>query len=123
VMSCGRQQRMSRHRKGHSHSTWSKTPRTRPSISQGGTTPPFGSREIPGSAWVVTQVRALAAWHHVYNIERLREAYLACKRNVAAGIDGQTWQAYGQDLERNLKDLWERLAQGTYRAKPVKQEG
>jgi len=59
VMSCGRQKRMSRYRKGHSHSTWSKTPRTHQSNSQGGTTPPFGSREIPGSAWVVKKVRAV----------------------------------------------------------------
>ena len=59
-------------------------------------------------------------WHHVYNIERLREAYLALKRNAAAGVDGQTWQMYGQELESNLKNLSERLAAGTYRAKPVK---
>jgi hypothetical protein len=27
------------------------------------------------------------------------------KRTAAPGVDGQTWQAYGQDLESNLKDL------------------
>ena len=59
-------------------------------------------------------------WHHVYNMDRLREAYFALKRNVAAGIDGETWQMYGQELESNLKDLSERLVLGTYRAKPVK---
>ena len=59
-------------------------------------------------------------WHHVYNIDPLREAYLACKRDAAAGVDGQTWQAYAQDLEANLKDLSDRLARGAYRAKPVK---
>jgi RNA-directed DNA polymerase len=59
-------------------------------------------------------------WHHVYNIDHLREAYLACKRNAAAGVDGQTWLAYGEDLEANLKDLSDRLARGAYRAKPVK---
>jgi RNA-directed DNA polymerase len=59
-------------------------------------------------------------WHHVYNIERLREAYLALKRNAAAGVDGQTWQAYGEELESNLQDLSGRLARGAYRAKPVK---
>ncbi len=66
------------------------------------------------------EMRFTALWHHVYNVGCLREAYLACKRNVAAGIDGQTWQAYGQELERNLRNLSDRLAQGTYRAKPVK---
>jgi RNA-directed DNA polymerase len=59
-------------------------------------------------------------WHHVYHIERLREAYLALKRDAAAGVDGQTWQAYGQELESNLQDLSDRLARGAYRAKPVK---
>ncbi len=59
-------------------------------------------------------------WHHVYNIDRLREAYFSLKRNVAAGVDGETWQMYGQELESNLKDLSERLVLGTYRAKPVK---
>jgi RNA-directed DNA polymerase len=66
------------------------------------------------------QMKFTSLWHHVYNIERLREAYLACKRNAASGIDGQTWQAYGKDLESNLKDLSDRLANGSYRARPVK---
>jgi RNA-directed DNA polymerase len=61
-----------------------------------------------------------ALWHHVYDIERLREAYLALKRDASAGVDGQTWQAYGQELEKNLKNLSDRLARGVYRAKPVK---
>ncbi len=59
-------------------------------------------------------------WHHVYNVQRLREAFLALKRDAAAGVDGQTWQAYGQELEKNLKGLSDRLARGAYRAKPVK---
>ena len=59
-------------------------------------------------------------WHHVYDVERLREAYLALRRNAAPGVDGQTWRAYGRDLERNLRDLSDRLARGVYRARPVK---
>jgi group II intron reverse transcriptase/maturase len=59
-------------------------------------------------------------WHHVYDIGRLRDAYFALKRTAAPGVDGQTWQAYGQDLESNLRDLSDRLARGAYRAKPVK---
>jgi group II intron reverse transcriptase/maturase len=66
------------------------------------------------------ELKFTSLWHHVYNIERLREAYLALKRSASAGIDGQTWQTYGQDLEHNLKNLSDRLAAGTYRAKPVK---
>jgi group II intron reverse transcriptase/maturase len=66
------------------------------------------------------EMKFTSLWHHVYDVDRLREAYFALKRNAAAGVDGQTWQAYGQELESNLKDLSERLARGAYRAKPVK---
>ena len=37
--------------------------------------------------------------HHIYAVERLGQAYIAVKRDAAAGVDGQTWQSYGQDLE------------------------
>jgi group II intron reverse transcriptase/maturase len=50
--------------------------------------------------------------------DRLREAYLALKRKAAAGVDGVTWEAYGQDLEAHLAGLDERVHCGTYRAKP-----
>jgi RNA-directed DNA polymerase len=66
------------------------------------------------------QMKFTSLWHHVYNVDRLREAYLALKRDAAPGVDGETWQAYGQELESNLKDLSKRLARGVYRAKPVK---
>jgi len=68
------------------------------------------------------QLKFTSLWHHVYNTDRLRQAYLALKRDASAGVDGQTWQAYGQELEKNLKDLSDRLAQGRYRATPVKRE-
>jgi RNA-directed DNA polymerase len=59
-------------------------------------------------------------WHHVYDIDQLRQAYQALKPNAAAGVDGETWQAYGEELESNLQDLSDRLARGAYRARPVK---
>ena len=58
--------------------------------------------------------------HHIYAVERLRAAYYALKRDAAAGVDGQTWQSYGQALEANLLDLSDRLARGGYRPEPVK---
>jgi group II intron reverse transcriptase/maturase len=64
--------------------------------------------------------RFTALLHHVYDVERLRAAYLALKRDAAAGIDGETWQHYGEDLEANLQDLADRLKRGAYRAKPVR---
>jgi RNA-directed DNA polymerase len=53
--------------------------------------------------------RFTALLHHVYDIERLRSAYLAIKRDAAAGVDGETWQHFGENLEGNLQDLSLRL--------------
>ena len=64
--------------------------------------------------------RFTALLHHVYDIERLRAAYLGVKRDAAAGVDGETWRHYGEALEENLQDLSERLRRGAYRAKPVR---
>jgi group II intron reverse transcriptase/maturase len=58
--------------------------------------------------------------HHVYKIETLREAYFGLKRDAAPGVDGETWQTYGERLEKNLEDLSGRLQRGAYRAKPVR---
>src|SRR2546426_9711184 len=62
--------------------------------------------------------RFTALLHHVYDVERLRAAYLAIKRDAAAGVDGETWKHYGENLEANLQDLADRLKRGAYRAKP-----
>src|SRR5881409_839882 len=66
------------------------------------------------------KVRFTGLLHHVYNIEHLRVAYHALKRDAAPGIDGETWEHYGQALEENLADLSGRLKRRAYRAKPVK---
>jgi group II intron reverse transcriptase/maturase len=64
--------------------------------------------------------RLTALFHHVYDVERLRQAYYGVRHDAAPGIDGQTWRSYGEDLEENLRDLSERLRRGAYRARPVK---
>jgi RNA-directed DNA polymerase len=58
--------------------------------------------------------------HHVYNLDALRTAYFALKRDASPGVDGETWRHYGEELEGNLLDLSERLKRGAYRAKPVR---
>lgn len=58
--------------------------------------------------------------HHIYNIDRLRAAYFMTKKTAAAGVDGETWQHYGEKLEENLKALSDKLHRGGYRAKPVR---
>ena len=64
--------------------------------------------------------RFTALWHHVYNVNRLRQAYAALKRDASPGVDGETWASYGERLEENLKGLSERLQRGAYHARPVK---
>jgi len=66
------------------------------------------------------KLRFTNLFHHVYAIDRLRQAYLELSKQAAPGIDGQTWGDYGQELERNLQDLSDRLAKGSYHAPPVK---
>jgi len=63
--------------------------------------------------------RFTALLHHV-DVDCLREAYWALNPKAAAGVDGVTWEAYGENLEANLQDLHRRLHSGAYRAKPVR---
>jgi retron-type reverse transcriptase len=65
-------------------------------------------------------MRFTALLHHIYDLTTLRTAYLARKRDAAAGVDGEMWRHYGEQLEDNLYDLAERLKWGAYRAKPVR---
>ncbi len=59
-----------------------------------------------------------ALLHHI-TVDRLREAFLALRRNASAGIDGVTWELYaGEGLEEKLQDLHARVHRGAYRAKP-----
>ena len=64
--------------------------------------------------------RFTALFHHVYNVDRLRDAYFALERDASAGVDGETWRHYGEALEDNLQDLTARLKRGAYQAKPVR---
>jgi RNA-directed DNA polymerase len=57
--------------------------------------------------------RFTALLHHV-DVDRLRGAYRALSPKAAAGVDGETWESYGQ----NLEDLHARVQRGAYRAKP-----
>ena len=61
--------------------------------------------------------RFTALLHHV-SLERLVLAYWDLSPKAAPGVDGVTWQDYGQDLVANLRDLHERVHSGRYRARP-----
>src|SRR5271168_284956 len=66
------------------------------------------------------KLRFTALLHHIYNLDTLRMAYFRLKKESAPGVDGETWRHYGEELEKNLQDLSERLKRGAYRAKPVR---
>src|SRR5271169_5718197 len=66
------------------------------------------------------EMRFTALFHHIYDPEMLRWAYFQLKKQAAPGIDGETWQHYGEALEENIQDLSHRLKRGAYRAKPVR---
>jgi len=52
-----------------------------------------------------------ALLHHV-DIDLLRLAFLALKRDAAPGADGDTWSDYARDLEPRLADLHMRVHRG-----------
>ncbi len=58
-----------------------------------------------------------ALLHHV-NVDSLRLAFYALKRDAAPGVDGLTWQEYEPDLEVRLADLHGRVHRGAYRPQP-----
>lgn len=66
------------------------------------------------------KLRFTALLHHIYDVNRLRRAYMAIAHDAAAGIDGETWRHYGENLKENLQELSGRLARGVYRARPVR---
>ena len=50
----------------------------------------------------------------------LAEAYSRLRKKAAAGVDGETWESYGEDLDGRLRDLQERVHRGSYHPLPVR---
>jgi group II intron reverse transcriptase/maturase len=67
---------------------------------------------MPGTA-----IRSLS---HNMDLEWMREAYRLTRKDGAAGVDGQTAQAFAENLDDNLRSLLERAKSGSYRAPPVR---
>ena len=64
-------------------------------------------------------VRFTALLHHI-TFDLLKQSYLSLERDSAPGIDGVTWQAYGENLEAKLTALHDRIHKGSYRARPAR---
>ena len=57
---------------------------------------------------------------HLVDEEALSRAYHRLRRKAAVGVDGVDKDAYGQDLQANLRDLHERLRGKKYRHQPIR---
>jgi len=58
-----------------------------------------------------------ALLHHV-TTDLLRDSYSSLKRQAAPGVDGVTWEQYGEGVEERVQDLHDRIHRGAYRAPP-----
>jgi RNA-directed DNA polymerase len=70
-----------------------------------------GLNRVRQAARLEKETRFTALLHHV-DVDRLREAFHALKRDAAAGVDGLTWRDYETDLDSKLADLCDRVHKG-----------
>jgi len=82
---------------------------------------PSGLERVRQVARREKDVQFTTLLHHV-DIDRLRSAYYSLNRRASAGVDGETWAAYGQNLEERLRDLHGRIHRGGYRALPSRRQ-
>ncbi len=57
-------------------------------------------------------------YHHVTDLDNLRDCYEALDGDKAVGVDGVTKEQYGQNLEEKLQSLSDRLKRMGYRPQP-----
>lgn len=100
----------SRSTKGNTEEEHTRRTQCRESVSQG----LGGVRE---AARRDRKRKFTALLHHV-TADLLRDSYRSLKKQAAPGVDGVTWQQYGEGLEERLQDLHGRIHRGAYRAQP-----
>jgi RNA-directed DNA polymerase len=96
--------------KGNVSATSTRRTQSRESVSPGLT-------RIRQQAVAQPKLRFTALLHHI-TVDLLRQSFFALKRKAAAGIDGMTWDGYGDGLEERLLDLHRRVQSGAFRALP-----
>src|SRR3974377_454265 len=74
----------------------------------------IAEQAVRNPAWVFTTLA------HLIDVDFLREAYRRTRKDAAPGVDGVTREEYGKNLDENLRNLYERLRMGRYKAPPVK---
>lgn len=78
---------------------------------------PSGLDRVRQAAQKDRNVRFTALLHHV-DLALLLGSYEAIRPTAAPGVDGVTWEEYGEHLKENLENLLARVHSGAYRAKP-----
>jgi group II intron reverse transcriptase/maturase len=63
---------------------------------------------------------AFTSLSHYIDIDFLRAAHAATRKDGAVGLDGQTAEDYAANLEANLQSLLNRFKSGGYKAPPVR---
>ncbi len=89
---------------------------TRPG-RRAGTDVPSGLDRVREAARKDRSARFTALLHHV-DLSLLWKSYVAIRPQASPGVDGVTWEDYGENLRENLEDLLRRVLSGAYRAKP-----
>lgn len=89
------------------------------SPTQGGSDVPSLIRRLGQRAKEKTGEKFTNLLSHI-KVPLLKAAYFSLRRSAAPGVDGETWKAYGQNLETRLRDLQERVHRGSYRAQPAR---
>ena len=57
---------------------------------------------------------------HLFTEDYLKGCYYGLKRDKAVGVDGETVEGYGNNLEENIKDLVQRMRNWKYRPQPAR---
>ena len=88
-----------------------------PCRTQGRESGQSGLERVRQAAKGDSQLKFTALLHHV-SVDLLRSSFYSLIKQAAAGVDGVTWQAYGDGLEERLTDLHGRIHRGAYHARP-----
>ena len=98
---------------------WTKENRVQsnPCRTQSRESGPSGLDRVREAARRDGKMRFTALLHHV-TVDLLRSSYQSLQKQAAPGVDGVTWEEYGNDLAARLRDLHGRIHRGAYQAQP-----
>lgn len=78
-----------------------------------------GLERVRAAARRDSRIRFTSLLHHI-TVDLLRESYHKLNPKAVPGVDEVTWSEYGKELEEHLADLYDRVHNSRYRAKPSK---